>query len=165
MVDQWLWELLRAFQNSSQVLSTISRKVYWIYGIDEPKLYAKATPSSSKGGGHSTSGAPLPPSAELAAKRKQFKRMQSFQTALGGSRYFNNSISTASPPPQRSFVLADTTTAAGRRCILKNLNKRSFSKTQDMASRVSGDAALPTASSATSNPDVSQTSTNNSKQN
>uniref|UniRef100_A0A5K3FW29 Uncharacterized protein n=1 Tax=Mesocestoides corti TaxID=53468 RepID=A0A5K3FW29_MESCO len=121
VVEQWFSELLQAFSASGQVLSSMSRKVYWIYGIDEPKMYARATPSSTKDLGHT---APPPITPELAAKRKQFRRMQSFQTALTGS-----ASRTWSPPLQRAFPAEAST---GRRAILKNLSKVGFSRSQDV---------------------------------
>ncbi|CDS43107.1 G protein coupled receptor kinase 1 [Echinococcus multilocularis] len=141
VVDQWLNVLLQAFEASSQVLSSMSRKVYWIYGIDEPKLYARASPSCS----NSTQLPPPPPpplgvtQPDLATKRKQFRRMQSFQTALTSRNWSPpppappppapiSSASSASQPP----AVAETTSA--RRVILKNLNKMGFSRSQDISS-------------------------------
>ncbi|EUB60888.1 Beta-adrenergic receptor kinase [Echinococcus granulosus] len=144
VVDQWLNVLLQAFEDSSQVLSSMSRKVYWIYGIDEPKLYARASPSCS----NSTQLPPPPPpplgvtQPDLATKRKQFRRMQSFQTALTSRNWSPpppapppppppapiSSASSASQPP----AVAETTSA--RRVILKNLNKMGFSRSQDISS-------------------------------
>ncbi|VDN97637.1 unnamed protein product [Rodentolepis nana] len=147
VVEQWLAELLRAFEVSSQVISGMSRKVYWIYGIDEPKLFAKASPSCL----NSSQAQPPPPpiNQELAAKRKQFRRMQSFQTALTSRNWsppppplqtqtpvqippvhqMQASTSSSQQPPA-----AAESNASSRRAMFKNLNKIGFSRSQDVAS-------------------------------
>ncbi|VDM31277.1 unnamed protein product [Hydatigera taeniaeformis] len=143
VVEQWLNVLLRAFEASSQVLSSMSRKVYWIYGIDEPKLYARASPSCS----NSTQLPPPPPpplgvtQPDLAAKRKQFRRMQSFQTALTARNWSPPPPAPPSPPAPTSVVASSTSqppavaeTTSARRAILKNLNKMGFSRSQDVSS-------------------------------
>ncbi|BHF65907.1 Beta-adrenergic receptor kinase 2 [Sparganum proliferum] len=118
IIETWLCELLQAFQNSSQVLSTVSRKVYWIYGIDEPKLYARAAPSSTNE--TNANRATVSTAMDLNAKRKTFQRMHSFQTVLGQKHN--------SPPVPR----ADPTSSIGRRAIMKTINRTTVSQSQDM---------------------------------
>lgn len=130
----------------------MSRKVYWIYGIDEPKLFAKASPSCL----NSSQAQPPPPpiNPDLAAKRKQFRRIQSFQTALTSRNWSPppppplptqpttqtpiqvppvHQIQTSTAPPQQLPAVAETN-ASSRRAMFKNLNKMGFSRSQDVAS-------------------------------
>ncbi|KAM7537977.1 hypothetical protein Aperf_G00000064456 [Anoplocephala perfoliata] len=145
-------EFLRALEASSQILRGMSRKVYWIYGIDEPKLYAKVSPSSSNSS--QTQPPPPPVNPDLAAKRKQFRRMQSFQTALTSRNWSSPPPPQTQPQPQpqmqttlqsgcmQSTLLAQqppaavdlTSVASSRRAILKNFNKMMFSRSQDVTS-------------------------------
>lgn len=159
VVKQWLSELLRAFEASSQVLSGMSRKVYWIYGIDEPKLYAKASPSSSNSS--QTQPHPPPVNPDLAAKRKQFRRMQSFQTALTSRNWSPPPLPQSQQQPQTSMqssasvlpaqqpmaAVDSTSVTSSRRAILKNLNKMSFSRSQDVMSPLLPECTKPQTSS------------------
>ncbi|VDN09514.1 unnamed protein product [Dibothriocephalus latus] len=117
IIETWLCELLQAFQNSSQVLSTVSRKVYWIYGIDEPKLYARAAPSSQNE--TNANRATVSTVSDINAKRKTFQRMHSFQTVIGQKHN--------SPPVTR----ADTISSLGRRAIMKTINRTTLAQSQD----------------------------------
>nr|VZI44258.1 unnamed protein product [Spirometra erinaceieuropaei] len=118
IIETWLCELLQAFQNSSQVLSTVSRKVYWIYGIDEPKLYARAAPSSKNE--TNANRATVSTAMDLNAKRKTFQRMHSFQTVLGQKHN--------SPPVAR----ADPISSIGRRAVMKTINRTTLTQSQDI---------------------------------